>query len=128
MDYAVKKLGLQTVLAVSADLPLLTAEVVDQILDHYFACRKPALAVVVPEKTRRKLGFTGGYSFDCGGERVVYAGINVVDGKRIDEAELEQENYVLDRAEVAMNINTVDELQIVRKQVEKGSSEKTGGC
>jgi adenosylcobinamide-phosphate guanylyltransferase len=122
MDYAVKKLRLQTVLAVSADLPLLTAEVVDQIMDHYFACQKPALAVAVPEKTRRKLGFTGGYNFDCNGERVIYAGINVVDGKRIDEGELEQEIYVLDRAEVAVNINTVDELQIARKQFEKGSS------
>jgi adenosylcobinamide-phosphate guanylyltransferase len=124
MDYVVKNLGLQTVLAVSADLPLLTAEVVDQILDHYFVCGKPALAVAVPEKTRRQLGFTGGYSFDCNGERVVYAGINVVDGRRIDETELEQETYILDRAEVAVNINTVDELQIARKQFERVSAEK----
>ncbi len=126
MDYAVRKLGLETVLAVSADLPLLTAGVVDQILDHYFICGKPALAVAVPEKTRHQLGFKGGYSFDSNGERVIYAGINVVDGRRIDEAELEQETLVLDRAEVAVNINTVDELQIARKQFE-GFSEKAGG-
>jgi adenosylcobinamide-phosphate guanylyltransferase len=105
---------------------LLTAEVLDKILDHYLLCGKPALAVAVPEKTRRRLGFTGGYSFDCNGERLVYAGINVVEGRRIDEAELDQETYVLDRAEVAVNINTVDELQIARKQFEKVSLKETG--
>jgi adenosylcobinamide-phosphate guanylyltransferase len=117
MGFAVKKLGLETVLALSADLPLLTGGVVDEILERYFACGKAALAVAVPEETRRKLGCSGGYTFDCGGRRVAYAGINVVDGKRIDEAELEQEVYVLDKAEVAVNINTVEELRIARAQL-----------
>jgi adenosylcobinamide-phosphate guanylyltransferase len=119
MDFAVKKLGLDTVLAIAADLPLLTGEVVDDILNHYFACGKAALAVAVPQKTREKLGLAAGYAFDWNGECVVYAGINVLDGKRIDAAELEQEVYVLDKAEVAVNINTVDELRIAQDRFAK---------
>ncbi len=119
MDFAVKKLGLETVLAVAADLPLLTGEVVDEILQRYVMCGKAALAVVVPQKTREKLGLAAGYAFEWKGECVVYAGINVLDGKRIDDAEMEEEVYVLDKSEVVVNINTVDELRIAQKQFVK---------
>ena len=121
MGFAVKRLGLETVLALGADLPLLTGEIVDDILDHYFACGKDALAVAVPQKTRERLGLGAGYSFDWGDQKVVYAGINVLDGKRIDTPELEQEIYVLDRLEVAVNVNTADELRIAKKQFAKFS-------
>jgi len=50
---------------------------------------------------------------------VVFAGINVNDGKRIDDAELEQEVYVVDRVEVALNVNTVEELKIAEDQFAK---------
>ncbi|MCW4010240.1 MAG: NTP transferase domain-containing protein [Candidatus Bathyarchaeota archaeon] len=124
MGYAVKTLGLETVLAVAADLPLLTGAVVDDILERYQLCGKAALAVTVPQETREKLGFIGGYTFEHQGKRVVYAGINVNDGSRIDDAELEQEIYVLDKAEVAVNINTVDELRIAKEQFPKFSTQK----
>ncbi|MFB3888128.1 MAG: NTP transferase domain-containing protein [Candidatus Bathyarchaeia archaeon] len=112
MGFAVKRLRLKTVLAVGADLPLLTAEVVDKVVVEFFRCGKPALAVAVPSATRKRLGLGEGYAFDCEGERVVFAGINVNDGSRIDDAELDQAVYVLDRVEVALNINTVEEMRI----------------
>jgi adenosylcobinamide-GDP ribazoletransferase len=51
MDYAIKKLGLETVLAIGADLPLLTGEVVDDIVARYFEVGKSTLAVAVPQQT-----------------------------------------------------------------------------
>jgi len=124
MDFAVKTMGLETVLAIAADLPLLTGEVVDDIVARFFASGKSALAVAVRQKFRDKLGLGAGYAFDWKGERVVYAGINVLDGKRIDDTELEQEIYVLDKPEIAVNINTVDELQIAREHFAKVSEKK----
>jgi GTP:adenosylcobinamide-phosphate guanylyltransferase len=38
----------------------------------------------------------------------------VLDGSKIDDPELEQAIYVLDLAEVAVNINTVAELKIAQ--------------
>jgi adenosylcobinamide-phosphate guanylyltransferase len=114
MDFAVKKLGLKTVLAIAADLPLLTGEVIDDIIERYFCIGKPALAVVVPERIRNKLGLGTGYNFDWQGQSVVYAGINMLDGTRIDSPEIEQEIYVLDKTAVAVNINSVEELRIAR--------------
>ena len=112
MGYAVRTMGLQTVLAICADLPLITAEVINAIVDCYERCGKPALSVVVPMETKTHLGLSGKYGFELNGTRVVPAGINVIDGLRIDEEELDEEIYVFDRKEVALNINTVQELRI----------------
>ena len=119
MGYAVRALKLQTVLAIAADMPLLTGEIIDDIIRHYFDCGKAALAVAVPAETKQRLGMSLGYAFDCCGKRVVPAGININDGGKIDDAELEQAVYVLDRVEVAVNINTVDELRLAEEQFAK---------
>ena len=112
MGYAIRSLGLQTVLAIGADLPLIKAEVIDAIVEYYEQCRKPALSVVVSMETKEKLGLNGKYGFELDGRRVVPAGINVIDGRRIDEEKLDEEIYVSDQKEVAMNINTIQELRI----------------
>lgn len=116
MGFAVKELGLATVLTIAADLPLIKGPIIDDIVEAYARCGKAALAVAVPFELRKKLGLEGGYAFNWQGKRLVYAGINVNDGRRIDEAEMEQEIYISDKIEVALNINTVDELHIAREQ------------
>ena len=112
MGYAIRTLGLQTVLAIGADLPLITAEVIDAIVECYERCGKPALSVVVSMETKEKLGLSTKYGFEFCGRRVVPAGINVIDGRRIEEEKLDEEIYVSDQKEVAMNINTIQELRI----------------
>jgi adenosylcobinamide-phosphate guanylyltransferase len=112
MGFAVRTLGLQTVLAIGADLPLITAEVIDAIVECYERCGKPALSVVVSMETKKRLGLNGKYGFELDGRYVVPAGINVIEGRRIDEKELDEEICVMDRKEVAMNINTLEELRI----------------
>ncbi|MGW8289525.1 MAG: nucleotidyltransferase, partial [Candidatus Bathyarchaeia archaeon] len=116
---AVRSLKLQTVLAIGADFPLITAEVIDRIVEYYEQCGKPALSVAVPMETKAKLGLGSKYGFELNGKCVVPAGINLIDGRRIDEAELEEEIYVLDRKEVAVNINTVQELCIAEELCSK---------
>jgi adenosylcobinamide-phosphate guanylyltransferase len=121
MGYAVKKLRLQTVLAVAADLPLITGDTIDDILELYEQCGKPTLTVVVLMETKEKLGLGGEYAFEVENRLVVPAGINVIDGRRIDEEELDQEIYVVDQKEVAVNINTVQELKIAENLFTKRS-------
>jgi adenosylcobinamide-phosphate guanylyltransferase len=111
MGFAVKALKLQTVLTISADMPFITSETIDDIIEHYLVCGKPALVVVVPAETKQKLGMSVRYDFDFNGEKVVPSGINVNDGSRIEDPELDQAVYVIDKAEVAVNINTVEELK-----------------
>jgi len=115
MGYATRALKLQTVLAIGADFPLMTAEVIDDIVEYYERRGKPALSVAVAMETKAKLGLSGKYGFELNGKRVVPAGVNVIDGRRIDEEEFDEEIYVSDRKEVAVNINTVQELRIAEK-------------
>jgi adenosylcobinamide-phosphate guanylyltransferase len=116
LAYTVKTLDLGTVLVIAADMPLITAEIIDEVVDRFVACGKPSLAVAVPVETKRGLGMGLDYAFEHCGQSVVPAGINMIEGKLIDVGELPQEVYVLDKAEVAVNINTVDELRTARKQ------------
>jgi adenosylcobinamide-phosphate guanylyltransferase len=119
MGFAVKTLGLQTVLAIAADLPLITGEVIDAIIERYELCGKPALVVVVPLKTKKQLGLGGEYAFEFENKLVVPAGINMIDGRRVNEKELDEEVCLLDRRGVAVNINTVQELRIVESLFKK---------
>jgi adenosylcobinamide-phosphate guanylyltransferase len=85
MDYAIGKLELQTVLAISADLPMITGEVIDAILDHFAICGKPALTVAVSKGVKAKLGLGEEYEFKSENSFLIPAGINVLEGKEIDQ-------------------------------------------
>jgi adenosylcobinamide-phosphate guanylyltransferase len=98
---------------------VITADVIDAIVEYYERCGKPALSVVVSMETKAKLGLCGKYGFELNGNRVVPAGINVIDGLRIDEEEMDEAIYVSDRKEVAMNINTIQELKIAEDLFQK---------
>jgi adenosylcobinamide-phosphate guanylyltransferase len=96
-------------------MPLLKGEIIDDVIEHFLAAGKPALAVAVPLETKKRLGMGLGYAFEHAGQVVVPAGINMIEGKRIDDGELEQEVYIVDKPEVAVNINTVKELELARQ-------------
>ena len=115
MQYIVKHLNLDTVLAIVSDLPLITSAVIDDVLEKYEACGKPALTVAVPIEIKAKLGAGAEYAFEEDGKTVVPTGINVIDGRRIDGGWMEQEVYVLDKEEVAVNVNTAQELFVAER-------------
>jgi len=119
MAYAIKTLKLETVLTVPSDMPLLTANLIDDVIEQYLHCGKPALAVAVPLETKQKFGMSLSYSFNYCGKGVVPAGINVNNGTRIHEPELDQAIYVLNLPEVAININTIEELQTAEREFNK---------
>ena len=113
--YAIRRLKLQIVLTISADLPLVTSDVINKIIEKYAHCSKPTLTVVVPIETKQRLGLGGEYVLEAGDKRSVPAGINVIDGRRIDEGELEEEILVVDEEEVAVNVNTLRGLRIAQR-------------
>ena len=121
MGYTVQALKLGVFLAVAADLPLIRPEMVDAVVTRYEQCGKPALTVAVPLETKVKLGMSIEYSFKTEDNRdVVPVGINVIDGsKRYGDEWLDQDIYVLNYEELAVNINTVQELQLAEQLLTK---------
>ncbi len=116
MGYASQNLKLGVFLAIAADLPLVTGEVLDNIVERYERCGKPALTVAVPLETKRRLGMSVEYSFKMDDKDVVPVGINVIDGRsRYGDEWLDQDIYLLDLDELAVNINTVRELELAER-------------
>lgn len=128
--YAVKKLGLQAVLTVSADLPFITSEIIDRAVEKYMSSGKPSLTVMSPVDTYERLGSKPEHIFEVDGRSLVPVGINVIDGSRIDEPELEEAILVTDSEELALNVNTPRELEIARERFKKaagyGAHQKRG--
>ncbi len=122
MQFVVRQLNLGRVLTVAADLPLLSSKIVDEIVLRFEKCGKPALAVMAPLDLRLRHGLCSDYTFEFKGRKVVPVGINAIDGKKINEYELEQELFVMNKQEVAININTPDDLNLAEKLI-KNSKE-----
>ncbi len=116
MGYTVQTLKLGVFLAIAADLPLVTPEMIDAIVERYERCGKPALTVAVPIETKTKLGMSVEYCFKHDDRDVVPVGINIIDGrKRYGDEWLDQDICVLNHEELAVNINTVQELQLAER-------------
>lgn len=125
MGYAVQTLKLGVFLAIAADLPLVQGEMIDAIMERYKRCGKPALTVAVPLETKTKLGMCIEYSFKMDSRNVVPVGINVIDGsKRYGDEWLDQDIFLFDQKELAVNINTVQELQLAERLL----NEQTRTC
>jgi adenosylcobinamide-phosphate guanylyltransferase len=117
--YAIRKLKLETVLTICADLPMVTSEFVDEVITRYEQCNKPALTVMVPLEIYTKLGLSTDYIVKIGGKNLVPAGINVIDGKRIEEKELDEEILVVNDEKVAVNINTFEDLNVAELMLQQ---------
>lgn len=116
MGYAAQNLRLGVFLAIAADLPLVTPTALDVIVDRYEHCGKPALTVAVPLETKTKLGMSVDYKFEMGNIEAVPTGINVIDGsKRYGDEWLDQDIFLFDLPELAVNINTVQELHLAER-------------
>jgi adenosylcobinamide-phosphate guanylyltransferase len=121
MGYTVQTLKLGVFLAIAADLPLVKPEMIDAVVERYERAGKPALTVAVPLEVKTRLGMSIEYSFTTEDNiEVVPVGINVIDGsKRYGDEWLDQDIYVLNHQELAVNINTVQELQLAEQMLAK---------
>jgi adenosylcobinamide-phosphate guanylyltransferase len=119
VKYAIRKLNLHDVLTVSADLPFITSETVDRAVKKYRESGKPSLAIVSPIEVYERLGSEPEYVFRVNGRCMVPVGINIIDGTRADESELEQALLVTESEGMALNVNTSRELRVARERLRR---------
>ena len=101
------------VLIVSADLPLLNGEFLDQIISRYEESGKPALTVLIPEEAFREYGMSAVSPYEHEGKMYAVSGINIIDGRRILE-EQEQEVVVSCRPEAVFSVNSLEDLEAAK--------------
>jgi adenosylcobinamide-phosphate guanylyltransferase len=112
MVEAVEKAGVvQPILIIMADLPLITPDLIDEIMETYEERPEPALSTHTPLNLHGRLGRRPDSLFNYQGQLIVPSGINILDGADIRE---EQEDYhlIMERIELAVNVNVVEDLKL----------------
>ena len=115
MVHAVESAGIvDPVLVIMSDLPLIRPDQIDSVISEYEKCGKPAMSVHVPISVCKNLGIRPDTVFNRNGNLIVPTGVNILNGKNIHQ-EQEDFNLVLEDTELALNINTVEDLKQCKK-------------
>ncbi|WP_405304488.1 NTP transferase domain-containing protein [Methanobrevibacter sp.] len=108
LDYFEKKSSEDTLLFINADLPFISTETIDYVLDYYSKSSKDALSTLVPVEIFEDLGLN--YSYEFNGN--VPSGLNVLRSVNIVQ---EEDQLVLPKRELALNINTLLDSKVAEK-------------
>ncbi len=105
---------LDPIMIIMADLPLITSDLVDSIIEVYEGRPEPALSTHTPLELHRRLGRRPDSLFNYQGQLIVPSGINVLDGEKIEN---EQEDYhlIMERIELAVNVNLSEDLRLCER-------------
>lgn len=108
LEYFEKKSKEDILLFINADLPFISHETIDYVMEHYLKSQKDALSVLVPAKIFEDLGLKYSYEF----EGNVPSGLNVLRSENIIQ---DEDQIVIDKVELALNINTILDSQVAEK-------------
>ena len=108
IEYFEKKSKEDILIFINADLPFISHETIDFVLDYYLNSSKDALSVLVPVEIFTDLGLD--YTYDFEGN--VPSGLNVLRSENIVQ---DEDQLVLKKVELALNINTIPDSEIAEK-------------
>ena len=112
LDNFEKKSKNDILVFINADLPFISAKTIDHVIDYYLNDDNDALSDIVPVEIFDELGLKYSYEFNgC-----VPSGLNILRSENIiqDETQL-----VLEKVELALNINTIPDSEIAEKLYNK---------
>jgi len=108
------------VLTIPADLPAVTGRFLDKVVGTFEACGKDFLAVFVPIEKREKMGLSVSSTDEYKGVWYAVSGVNIVNGAKVNkEGKIETSAIITEETEVLLNINTLKDLEISEKIIQK---------
>lgn len=120
MIYSIREAGIiGPVMVVMCDLPLVRADIIEDVLAKYETCEEPALSVYVPIGLCKKIGIRPDTVFHKNTKLIVPTGINILDASDIDNEQPDY-NYIVDDPRLAMNVNTPEDLQRCLQMLSEG--------
>ena len=118
LNYALELLRPNKVFIISSDLPLIDSNTIKQIVDSFDKCKKPCLAVVVSKTLIDELGVGTDYCFKYNGNNVCHSGVSIIDSSKISGYEkIDEELLIMDKPQLALNVNTMHELKLAEKML-----------
>lgn len=111
LQFVIKSLNLRTTLLINGDIPLITSLILDEIIEKYNESGKPSLTVMAQNSKFIKNMTTPTVIFHSidDQESLVPLGINIIDGRYIDEEKIDQTTLVSEKKELFYNINTYED-------------------
>ncbi len=98
----------EVLLTITSDLPLITGRIIDLVLEEYHKSPKPAMSVMVPVEIFREHGLKASLVL----ENLVPSGLNILRGKNTEQ---DEEVLVLNKIELALNINSPEDIICLEK-------------
>ncbi len=98
----------EIILTITSDLPLITGSIIDQVLEEYQKSPKPAMSVMVPVEIFCEHGLQPSLVLEKG----VPSGLNILRG---NDTEQDEEVLVLGKIELALNINSPEDIISLEK-------------
>ena len=119
MILAVEKAGIkEEVFIIMADLPLVTPDMIDRIIEKYGQVNTPALSVHMRLDVFKELGLRPDTVFHKNNSIIVPCGINILNVEKIHQ-EQDDYNLILDYKELALNINTIEDLAVCERMLKE---------
>ncbi len=98
----------EIILTITADLPLINADIIDEVIAAYNNSIKPAMCVAVPEDIFQEYGLKPSIVLDD----VVPSGLNIL---RSNNKQQDEEVLKLRKIELAVNINSCEDIVVLEE-------------
>lgn len=104
-------------LIINADLPFVSSDIIDEILEKYFKSEKIAMSVQVPIAIFNNYGIKPSWVLND----LVPSGLNILISQNIEQIE---EQLIIPKVELALNINSLDDISIANEILNEAIYEK----
>ena len=101
----------EKVMVVPADIPLLDSSTVGEIVDATATKQEPAVSIVLEKDFVENMGVKPSVVFG----QYCHSGITLFDTSRVAGETVQERYVVMNRKEIALNVNTKEELELAEK-------------
>ena len=108
------------VLTMPSDVPAITGQALDKIIDEFEVCCEDFLAVFVPIKTRQQMGLSISSTDEYKGVWYAVSGINIINSEKLLIGGKNKTSAIItEETEVLLNVNTIKDLEKAEKIMKK---------
>ena len=118
LSYLISKLKPQRVMVVPGDIPLLNSQIISEILDAIDNSssssrkeKRPAISIILEKGFVERTGAKPSIVVD----RYCHSGITIFNTMYVGTEPVEEYYFVMNRKEIALNVNTKEELELAKK-------------
>ncbi len=116
-----------TVMMLSCDMPLLTADMLGALAAAYEKNNAPpAMSLYIPSSLLHSRHAVGAYFANIGGTEAFAAGINLIRPEYISDAEIPDIRILLNLPAAAINVNTEEDLLLAAKILCESEKQNSG--